>query len=426
MMGSPDWVASPTGAASMADVPFARHDKVRMAFIGVGGRGMSLLRDCLAVPNVEVVAVCDIVSERVKAAQKRVVDAGQAEPKGFDEHDRHYEDLCKLQGIDLIYIATPWDWHVPMAVAAMEAGKHVGLEVPAATTIDDCWKLVDTSERTRKHCVILENCCYGWSEMLVLNMVRQGALGELTHGEAAYIHDLRSLLLEDHGEGLWRRKPHTEIDGNLYPTHGLGPVANYMDVNRGDLFAYMVSMSSHEKNLTHHRDKTIPDGHHKREEKYVCGDMNTSLIKTANGRSIMLQHDVVSPRPYDRINLISGTKGTFRDYPARIYIEGETPNHNWEDLDRYREKFEHPLWSKQGELARRMGGHGGMDYIMSFRLIQCMLEGLPPDMDVYDAAAWSAPFPLSVESVAKGSAPVAFPDFTRGRWKQPRVRPYEV
>jgi hypothetical protein len=254
----------------------------------------------------------------------------------------------------------------------------------------------------------------------VLNLVKAGKLGTLTHGECAYIHDLRALLLSDEGEGLWRRYPHLQLDGNLYPTHGLGPVANYLGINRGDRFEYLVSMSSLEAGLTEYRDATLAADDPKRRETYRTGDMNTSLIKTALGRSIMLQHDVVSPRPYSRINMISGTKGTFADYPARIMIEGQPEGDKWVGLDAYKEAFERPLWKRMGEIARKLGGHGGMDFIMNYRLVQCMLEGLVPDMDVYDAAAWSAPGPLSVKSVRRGSKPEDVPDFTRGEWKTKR------
>jgi hypothetical protein len=210
------------------------------------------------------------------------------------------------------------------------------------------------------------------------------------------------------------------MDGNLYPTHGLGPVAHYLNINRGDRFDFIVSVSSQPAGLAAYASKRLPEGDPKRREKLICGDMNTSILKTALGRTIMLQHDVVSPRPYSRINMISGTQGTFTDSPPRVYIEGQGGREAWQNLDGFREKYEHGLWKKVGEIARRLGGHGGMDYIMSYRLIQCMREGLVPDMDVYDAAAWSAPAGLSVASVASGSAPQKFPDFTRGRWQEKR------
>lgn len=404
---------------TMIGVPFEPRDQIRIGIIGVGGRGMSLMNDLLAVPNCEIRAVCDIVRDRVVEARRRCVNRGKPEPVGYVGGERDFENMNARDDLDIVYVATPWDWHVPMSVDAMRKGKHVGVEVPAAVTLQECWDLVNVSEETRRHCVILENCCYGYWEMLVLNMCKKGRFGTLTHAEAAYIHDLRSLLIADYGEGLWRRYPHMERDGNLYPTHGLGPVANYFGVNRGDAFDVLVSLSSLEAGLTEYVQKHTPADSPKRREKYVCGDMNTAIIRTKLGRTIMLQHDVISPRPYSRINMVSGTLGTFVDYPARIFMEGQE-GYGWRSPDPYREEFESPLWKRLGDLARELGGHGGMDYIMNYRLVQCMREGLPPDMDVYDSAAWSVPTHLSQESNKRDGAPMRFPDFTRGLWRQER------
>jgi hypothetical protein len=253
---------------------------------------------------------------------------------------------------------------------------------------------------------------------MVLNMVRSGLFGDLVHGECAYNHDLREILFEDKDEGLWRRRHHSLRDSNLYPTHGLGPMAQYMEINRGDRFDHIVSMSSLHLGLEEYRKNHVAAGNAKWKEVYKTGDYNTSIIKTARGRTILLQHNVTTPRPYDRINLLQGTKGIFRDYPPRIFTDGQEEGHKWATLDKYREQYESPLWKNQGEIARKLGGHGGMDYLMCYRLIQCMREGLEPDINVYDAAAWSAPGPLSELSVAKGSLPIKFPDFTRGQWQQ--------
>jgi len=266
----------------------------------------------------------------------------------------------------------------------------------------------------------MENCCYDHSETTVLNMVRAGVFGDLVHGECAYNHDLREILFENKDEGLWRRRHHILRDSNLYPTHGLGPMAQYMSINRGDRFDHIVSMSSTHLGLEAYRKDNVPPGDPKWKEVYKTGDYNTSIIKTTKGRTIMLQHNVSTPRPYDRINLIQGTKGIFRDYPPRIFIEGQAGGHTWTSLDKYQAQYESPLWQHQGEMARKLGGHGGMDYLMCYRLVQCMREGLEPDIDVYDAAAWSVPGPLSQISVAKGSMPVKFPDFTRGLWQRNR------
>jgi predicted dehydrogenase len=402
--------------ATMRGVAFDARPVVRVGLVGCGRRGLSLLNDLVGIEQVKVTAVCDVVSEQVAKAQAVVEKAGQPRPGGYSNGDHDYEQLVKRDDLDLVYIPSPWRWHVPMAVAALEAGKHAAVEVPAAVTLDDCWKLVATSERTRRHCIMLENCCYGYNEMLVTNMVRAGLLGDLLHAECAYDHDLREIVFENASEGLWRRAEHIGRNGNLYPTHGLGPVAVYLGIDKSDRFDYLVSMSSPEAGLTEYRKARVPEGDPKWQEKYDCGDVNTSLIKTAKGRTIMLQHNVSNPRPYDRINLVAGTKGIFRDYPPRIFIEGQPGGHKWADLKAYRARFEDPLWTKLKKPARK-SGHGGMDYIMSWRLMECVRQGLVPDRDVYDAAAWSAPGPLSEQSVAGGSLPVKFPDFTRGLFK---------
>jgi predicted dehydrogenase len=405
---------------TMIGVPFEARERVRLGIIGVGGRGTSLLQDLLAIEKVEVKAICDLVPEKVARAQKAVTNAGQPEPAGFNKGEWDFKNLTELD-LDIVYIATPWNWHVPMALSAMKNGKHAAVEVPACTTLQECWDMVDTSEATRKHCVILENCCYGSTEMMVLGMVQDGIFGEITHGEAAYLHDLRGILTSSEGEGLWRRVPHMKRNGNLYPTHGLGPVAHYMDIHRGDRFDYMVSVSSAEASLSAYVKTNFPDGDPKRVERYICGDMNTSIIRTEKGRTILLQHDVVNPRPYSRLNSISGTKGMFADYPPRVFVDGATQadgskQEDWQNLDGFRDKYEHQLWKTTGEMARKMGGHGGMDYVMNFRLMDCLKRGLVPDINVYDAAAWSAPTPLSETSVAQDGAPQKFPDFTRGQW----------
>ena len=389
--------------------------RVRIGFVGVGGRGSGLLNDLLGIDGVEIKAVCDIVPARVEAAQQRVVAAGQPEPAGYAKGETDFENLCQRDDLDLVYIATPWDWHTPMAICAMNNGKHAAVEVPAAITLDECWQLVNTSERTQRHCVMLENCCYGEIEMLVLSMVRQGVFGDLTHGEAGYLHAMRDSVLQDSSAMNWRRNFVRKLNGNLYPTHGLGPIAQYMGIHGGDKFEVLVSMSSMERALSQRRD-TLPADDPRRRETFACGDVNTSLIKTARGRTIVVQYSLVMVRPYSRINLISGTSGTFCDYPPRIHLEGQAEG--WEtDMTPYLNKYGHPLWKKLSEQARTSGGHGGMDHVMNWRLIQCLREGLPLDMTVYDAAAWSSVVPLSIASVAKGSVPLAFPDFTRGDWE---------
>jgi len=403
--------------SSVADLKFEGKERVRLGVIGVGGRGNSLIDNFAAVQGVQIGALCDVVEDKVRQAQAKLDRAGKAPvPIALYHNGEHaFEDLVKRDDLDLVVIATPWVWHTPMAVAAMKQGKHVAVEVPAARTLDECWELVNTSEATQRHCIQLENCCYGYNELLVLNMVRAGLFGDLTHGGAAYNHDLRSILFSGQGEGLWRRFEHLNRDGNLYPTHGLGPVAHYMDVNRGDRFDTLVSMSSISGGLQTYRKAKLPPDDPRQREVYKEGDFNVSLIRTVKGRVIELEHNVSSPQPYDRINLIAGTKGIFRDYPPRVYFDG-APKEEFTNLDAYKAKYEHPLWTRMGEIAKDLGGHGGMDFIMAYRLIECIKNGTVPDIDVYDAAVWSAPGPLSEASVASGSMPQKFPDFTRGKW----------
>lgn len=407
---------SQTNLQTMIGVPFAAMNP-RIGLIGTGGRGTSLLMEFLASDG-QVVALCDIVPKKAEHARSLVQKTGQKAPDLYTNGDHAYESLVSRHDVDFVVIATPWNWHVPMAISAMKAGKHAAVEVPAALTIEDCWNLVHTSEETRRHCIMLENCCYGYNETLVLNMVNANIFGDLLYGEGGYVHDLRELMFSNESEGLWRRSFHTKYNGNLYPTHGLGPVANYMGVNRGDRFEYMVSMSTPARGLDAYRRAHIPAGDPKYAELYINGDMNTSLIKTAKGRTITLKHDTSNAHPYDRYNVIGGTKGVFEDYPPRIYLDGMKNDDAWASIDPFKEKYESPLWKREGEVAKKFGGHGGMDYIECARILFCMRNGLVPDMDVYDAAAWSAPWPLSLRSVAHGSMPVQFPDFTAGRWKQ--------
>ena len=399
--------------------------RVRVAVIGLN-RGLSHVSDCLNLDFVDIMAVCDLRADRAEAAAGLCEKKHGKRPAVYSGTEVIWEQMVEREDLDVVYIATPWRWHVPMALRTMERGKHAFLEVAAALTVDDCWRLVDTSEHTQRHCVMLENCCYGENELFVLNMARQGVFGELKHAECAYIHDLRSVLFSLGSEGDWRRDYHLQLNGNLYPTHGLGPVAQYLGVGRGDQFKFLVSMSSPEVGLTKYRDAQQPNGGRYRDERYVCGDINTSIIKTELGRTIMLQHDVVSPRPYNRINALSGTGATFFDYPARLAVNDPklygleaTGSHEWmneRDLGLMRDKFTHLLWRKLGEQARG-SGHGGMDFVMNWRHLNCLRQGRTPDSVVYDAAAWSCLIEISTRSVSTGSMPVSIPDFTRGLWK---------
>jgi predicted dehydrogenase len=382
---------APAARKSMRAVPFEKHDVVRIGIVGTGLRGRSVLNEWLGVDGVKIVALCDVVPDKAQRAVKMVTDKGQPAPAVYTNGDHAFEQLVTRDDLDLVYTATPWEWHTPVALAALAHGKHAASECPIGTTLKDLWALVDASEAAQKHCLHLENCNYGYNEMLVNRMVHAGVFGELLHAEAGYMHDLREILFENRDEGLWRRAWHTRANANLYPTHGLGPVSWYLDVHAGDRFDYLVSVSSIERGLSLHREATVRDkSDPKWKEEYIAGDMNTSILRTMKGKTVMLQHDVSNARPYSRHNKVMGTKGTFEDYPPRIYVEGTPGGEKFNPIDEWKGKFEHPLWTKLGDKARS-GGHGGMDYVMAYRLVECMRDGLAPDYDVYDAAAWSAP-----------------------------------
>ena len=416
--GADGTYVAPQQTAAGSSTPFAAPpiSEVRIGFVGVGGQGGSHVRNMLGVPGVHITAICDIDESRAKVVQKWVVDKGHKEPTLYTRGPRDFERLCETEELDLVFNATPWEWHVPVCVAAMKNGKHAATEVPAAMTLDDCWQLVEHAEQYRKHCVMMENCNYDRPEMMVFNMVRQGVFGEVLHAEGGYLHDLRDIKFSNKGEGLWRRAWAQKVNANLYPTHGLGPVANCMDINRGDRFEYLVSMSGPSRGLQAWAKEHFPADAPQRSERFVLGDVNVSLIRTARGRTIYVSHDTNLPRPYSRIHLVQGTRGLFQGYPDRVYIEGKSPEHKWEDAEAYYSQYEHPLWvelTKQSEGA----GHGGMDYIEDYRLIKCLREGLPTDMNVYDAASLSAVVHLSERSNTRRSSAVDFPDFTRGRWR---------
>ncbi|UCD30010.1 MAG: Gfo/Idh/MocA family oxidoreductase [Planctomycetota bacterium] len=392
-------------------------ETVRIGFVGVGGQGTNHISNLLKIDGVEIRAVCDIVEKKVVNVQQMVEKAGQPKPAGYSRGETDYQRMCEEEDLDLVYTATPWKWHVPICVRAMKTGKHAATEVPAAVTIDGCWELVETAEKTGKHCVMMENCCYGRSEMMVFNMVRKGLLGELIHGEVGYLHDLRAVKFSSGGEGIWRLAHSIKRDGNLYSTHGLGPVAQCMDINRGDRFDYLVSISSKSRGLNLYAAKHFGPDDPRAKQKYALGDINVTLIRTVNGLTITVYHDCSSPRPYSRINLVQGTNGIFMGYPDRIYIEGRSPERDtWETTEKYFDEFNHPLWKTLGQQAKS-AGHGGMDYMEDYRMIKCLRTGAPMDMDVYDAAAWSVVSELSERSVARRGRSMNVPDFTRGKWK---------
>jgi hypothetical protein len=417
-------------------------EKVRWGFIGTGARGTGHLNTLLEIDKAEVTAICAHHQDDLDRSRKSIEEKQkgvEVSYYGGDGDDNAWRKLLENDNVDAVVISTPWELHAPQAIAAMEAGKHAFIEVPAAITVDECWGLVETSERTGKHCMMLENCNYGREELALLNMVRQGLFGELLHGEAAYIHELRDQMLEvDYRTGTWRTWHYANNQGNLYPTHGLGPVAHYMDVGRGDWADYIVSVSTPALGRALYAKEHFPPEHKWNQiKKWNCGDLNTSLIKLTSGKTIMVQWDETSPRPYSRHNYIQGTRGAFGGFPNRISVDykiedlpekvratvpqndkGRFDTHQWDtNLEPWLEVYDHPLWKKVGKIAEEHGGHGGMDYIMFWRLQQCLLRGEPMDQTVYDAALWSSVMPLSRASVENGSQPQAFPDFTRGKWK---------
>ncbi len=408
----------PSAPAPRADGPFAAPpiETVRVGFVGVGHQGSSHVRNFLRIDGIEIRAVCDIVPEKVERVRQWVVEAGRPAPRGYTRGPDDFRRMCAEEELDLVFTATPWELHAPVCLAAMRAGKHAATEVPMAPTLDELWELVETAERTRRHCVMMENCCYDRTEMMILNMVRQGLFGELLHAECGYLHDLRELKLTDFYEGRWRIRHSIRRNGDLYPTHGLGPVAQWMNVNRGNQFDYLVSMSSSSRGLDLWAAEHIGPDSPEAARRYALGDVVSTLIRTKAGQTILVTHDTDSPRPYSRRILLQGTRGIVRKYPEqKIHVEGRSPAHRWEDLEAYRAEFEHPVWKALEERSRG-AGHGGMDFIEDYRLVQCLRTGLPTDMDVYDGAAWSAVSELSERSIADRSRPLDFPDFTRGAW----------
>jgi len=396
-------------------------DTVRIAFIGLGMRGSEAVRRYTFLEGVRVVALCDVVPENVDNANKILVAKGLPRAESYTGPE-DWKQVCERADVDLVYVCTHWDLHTPIGVYAMEHGKHVALEVPAALTVKECWQLVNTAEKTRRHCIQLENCNYDFFEMATLNMVQKGLFGEIVHAEGAYIHDLRYLNFNDTTGywNMWRLKHNALENGNLYPTHGLGPIAHVLNIHRGDRMDYLVSVSSGQFGMTAYAKEKFGEDSEYAQTAYLNGDMNTSVIRTLKGKTVMLQHDVTSPRPYSRLHTISGTKGFAQKYP-RPGIALEPDGHTFLSdvaLDSLLLQYEHPIVREVGLKAKEVGGHGGMDFIMDYRLVYCLRNGLPLDMDVYDAAEWSSIIELSRTSVANSGRPVAVPDFTRGAWEQ--------
>jgi len=413
--------ARPDGQTDVIELRSEPIETVRVAFIGVGSRGTGAVRRYTFLEGVEIVALCDLEPKQLENAQLLLKEKGLPPADTYSD-PQDWKKVCEREDVDLIYICTHWDLHTPIAVYAMEQGKHVATEVPAALTIDECWQLVNTSEKTRRHCMQLENVNYDFFELATLNMARQGLFGEIVHVEGAYIHDLRGHYFkeEDGYWNMWRLRHNETRNANLYPTHGFGPLCHILNIHRGDKMEYLVSLASDQYGMTAYAKQKFGEDSDYGTRDYKRGDMNTTLIKTHKGKSMLIQHDVTSPRPYSRIHMISGTKGFVQKYPIRgIALDPDAHSFMSEEkMDSLLAEYEHPITREVGELARKVGGHGGMDFTMDYRLIYCLRNGLPLDQDVYDAAEWSAIIELSEKSIENQSTPVRVPDFTRGAWKK--------
>lgn len=418
----------PKSSKYMGGFAAPKLDKIRCGFIGVGARGSGHLFGAAKLNAAEIIAIAEPHLPTLEKRMKQLEERNIAGVKTYTQGDHDYLKMLKNEKLDVIFVSTPWEWHAKQAIAAMEAGAHALIEVPLGISVEELWQIIDTSEKTQRHCMMMENVNYMREELLFLNICRQNVLGELLHGEAAYIHGLREQMHQaEHGTGSWRTLHYSKRNGNLYPTHGLGPVAQYMNLARTeDTFKTLVSYSSPAKGRSLYAKKTFPADHKWNKIGYNCGDINNTIIKTALGRTILVQWDETSPRPYSRLNLIQGTKGTLAGFPTRMALEGHN-HHHWiegEALQPFYEKYEHPFWQRIGEMALKAGGHGGGDYAMRFRIFECLQQGIPLDQNVYEGAFWSVVGPLSEKSVQEDGMPQKFPDFTRGSWKN--TKPLEI
>ena len=405
-------------------------EKVRVGFIGLGDRGDGAINRYTYIDGAEIVALCDIEKERVDEMQELLAERGRPAADAYYGSRDAWKELCERDDIDLVYIVTDWKNHTPMAVYAMEHGKHVAIEVPATTSIDECWQLVNTAERTQRHCMMLENCVYDFFELTTLNMAQHGLFGEIIHAEGAYIHNLDPYW-KNYYEG-WRYEFNKKNRGDVYPTHGLGPACQVLNIHRGDKMNTLVSMDTKAFN-------GLKVAEQFGETEYANGDHTITLIQTEKGKIIEIQHNVVTPRPYNRMYQVEGTEGFANKYPNEGYSirtegrnfdeqkavddltgsasDGEAYLSN-EVRDALMEQYKHPIVRDIEEKAKQVGGHGGMDFIMDYRLIYCLQNGLPLDQDVYDAAEWSCLGELTRVSIENGNIPVVMPDFTRGDWNK--------
>ena len=425
----------PEGQQHVIGLTAPKMKTVRVAFVGLGMRGPGAVARFTYIPGVEIVALCDYEAKRAEKCQKYLREAGLA-PAAIYSGAKGYEELCKRDDIDLVYVATDWDHHFPVAKCALENGKHTAIEVPSAMNLQQCWELINLSEQNRKHCMILENCCYDWFELDALNMAQKGVFGEVLYAKGAYIHNLDpfwdsywSNPANDPEKLGWRMKYNIENRGDVYATHGLGPVAQVMDIHRGDRFKTLVAMdtkSVHGKEYVEKKTgKPCPE--------YRNGDHTTTLMRTENGKVVEIQHNVMNPQPYNRLFQLTGTRGFANKYPIEGFVlesghmaetDGapdleDLDSHSFmseENMKKLRKTYRHPIIKKYGEMAEKVGGHGGMDFFMDVRMVYCLQNGLPLDMDVYDLAEWCCLAELGSLSMDNNNCSVSFPDFTRGHW----------
>ena len=423
------------GGAPMHGFRVAPMKRVRVGFIGLGGRGAPAVHRISQIPGCEVTAISDINPERIDAVQKWLRDNGHPAAREWsrDGNAEAWRGLCESDCCDVVYSCTPRPLHCPINVWAMANGKHVMQEVPGVFCLDECWQTVEAAEEHRRHCYMLENCCYGEYEMLAFNLIKKGMLGEIVQAEVCYTHDQRKLQYNPVDGVFWRIDRHMKHHGNYYPTHGLVPAGKSLDINRGDRFDYLVSMETKSASFESYGRENFTEGDWRHGAKMVKGDVNTSLLHTANGKVLQLKHNVCTPCPYDRGNTYLGTKGMIRGIDAKEYRvcfeqkTGDGGAHAFFDerrAEEVREAYRHPFWKVAGEIAKKVGGHGGMDFIMDLRWVYCLQNGLPMDTDVYDLATYSSVVELSERSVLAGASPIEFPDYTRGGWKT--AKPFTV
>lgn len=408
-----------------------KDEKVKLGFIGVGLRGQNHLELALKRDDVEVVALCDVQQRMMDMSLKLVAEAGKSKPQVILDGPYGYKKLLENKDIDAVIISTPWEWHTIMCIDSMNARKYVGCEVITGMTIEECWELVHTSEKTGMPLMMLENVCYRRDVMAVLNMVRQGIFGELIHLQGGYQHDLREVKFNNgtdpYGKGVefgakgfseaqWRTEHSVHRNGDLYPTHGIGPVAMMANINRGNRFTRLTAYASKARGLHQHVVKGGGETHPNASVEFKLGDVVTTMISAANGETFLLQHDTNLPRPYSLGFRVQGTNGIWMDVNKSIYIEGQSKKaHQWEEAKEWLDKYDHPLWKKYGSDASG-AGHGGMDWFVLNAFIESVKRTTAPPQDVYDAVTWSAITPLSESSIQMGGASVEFPDFTNGKW----------